>query len=282
MSKISAYPERHHYENEAKALVEKHPSLKEPGSEKGWYSWFHSLKFKLGNYRQKLSAAGCPEVVVKKRRKFEGESVKKSKKGEVNYCPDPPEGQSPENMEEKRNMMEAEMLKRDPDPQLVEDLMVATFSQRRKEIIGDQPLITEVISRWPALLHERQMDGLVPRLLEVYKAAIKTGKKQSLKDILDCLQKDDTNEKRRTAALLGLPHYISGEDPSTVVRMCDAHRETLDETMKGMQLGLLIGYEGAEREAFPREVFEIAVVVEETTLKMWHAAWPCSWLSSTV
>ncbi|XP_038555960.1 uncharacterized protein LOC119889155 [Micropterus salmoides] len=261
MSKISAYPERHHYENEAKALVEKHPSLKEPGSEMGWYSWFHSLKFKLGNYRQKLSAAGCPEVVVKKRRRFEGESVKKSKKGEVNYCPDPPEGQSPENMEEKRNMMEAEMLKRDPDPQLVEDLMVATFSQRRKEIIGDQPLITEVISRWPALLHERQIrtefkrmvtkdlleyfldrrDGLVPRLLEVYKAATKTGKKQSLKDILDCLQKDDTNEKRRTAALLGLPHYISGEDPSTVVRMCDAHRETLDETMKGMQLGLLNG-----------------------------------------
>ncbi|XP_045897805.1 uncharacterized protein LOC123985308 isoform X2 [Micropterus dolomieu] len=142
---------------------------------------------------------------------------------------------------EKCNMMEAEMLKRDPDPQLVEDLMVATFSQRRKEIIGDQPLITEVISRWPALLHERQIrtefkrmvtkdlleyfldrrDGLVPRLLEVYKAATKTGKKQSLKDILDCLQKDDTNEKRRTAALLGLPHYISGEDPSTVVRMCD-------------------------------------------------------------
>ncbi|XP_078125421.1 GTPase IMAP family member 4-like [Sander vitreus] len=60
------------------------------------------------------------------------------------------------------------------------------------------------------------LDGLVPRLLEVYKAA--TGKKQSLKEILDCLQ-SDTNE--RTAALLGLPHYMSGEDPSTVIRMCN-------------------------------------------------------------
>ena len=68
MSKISAYPGRQHYESVAKALVEKHPCLKEPGSDKGWYSWFHSLKFKLGNYRQKLGAAGCPEVVINKRK----------------------------------------------------------------------------------------------------------------------------------------------------------------------------------------------------------------------
>jgi len=108
MSKISPYPERQHYENVAKALVEKHPSLKEPGSGKGWYGWFHSLKFKLGNYRQKLSAAGCPEVRVNKRKGEEakGPRMKKSKKGEVHYCPDPPEGLSDEDMEEKRRMME--------------------------------------------------------------------------------------------------------------------------------------------------------------------------------
>ncbi|KAG7513431.1 hypothetical protein JOB18_007650 [Solea senegalensis] len=34
-----------------------------------------------------------------------------------------------------------------------------------------------------------------------------------------------------------------------------AHGETLDEAMKGMQIGLLISYEGAERDA---------VVIEET------------------
>ncbi|KAJ8340738.1 hypothetical protein SKAU_G00353710 [Synaphobranchus kaupii] len=130
--------------------------------------------------------------------------------------------------------MEAEMQKRDPDHQLLEDLMVATFSQRRKDIVGDQPLITEVISRWPALLHERTgLDGLVPRLLEVYKAATKSGKKQSLKDILDCL-------------------------------VGDAHAENLDEAMKGMQLGILIGYQGGEQAAIPHEIFSVAVVVEET------------------
>ncbi|KAA0708080.1 hypothetical protein E1301_Tti018750 [Triplophysa tibetana] len=240
MSKISPYPERQHYENVAKALVEKHPSLKEPGSGKGWYGWFHSLKFKLGNYRQKLSAAGCPEV---------------------------------------------EVLKKDSDHQQIDELMSATFSKRRKEIVGDQPLIGDVIARWPAMFCERQvraefkrvvsidllesfLDGLddpAPRLLEVYEAATKSAKKPALKAILDCLKKDDTNERRRIAALLGLPHYLR-EEPSDIIRMCDAHGETLAAAMEGMQLGLLIGYEGDNQDAFPREVFNVAVVVEETAV----------------
>jgi len=36
--------------------------------------------------------------------------------------------------------------------------------------------------------------------------------------------------------------------------------------MKGMQLGLLIGYEDDNQNAFPREVFNGAVVVEETVV----------------
>lgn len=158
MSKITAYPEKNHYESVAKALMKKHPGLKAPGSGKGWFSWFHSLKFKLGNY-QKLGAAGCPEVIVNKRKVGgpKGKRLKKSKKGEVNCCPDPLEGQSAEIMEEKRKMMEAEMQKKDPNQQLVEELMMATFSQRRQEIIGDQPLDAEVLSRWPDLLQERQV-----------------------------------------------------------------------------------------------------------------------------
>ncbi|KAI4809765.1 hypothetical protein KUCAC02_018630 [Chaenocephalus aceratus] len=182
MSKISAYPEKRHYETVAKALVEKHPGLKDPGSEKGWQSWFFSLKFKLGNYRQKLSTAGCHEVLVNKRKGVEakGSHLKKSKKGEVNYCPDLPEGLISDDMEEKRQQMEMEMPKKDPDHQFIE-----AFSQRRREIVGDQPLITELKSRWPALFSERQ----------------------------------NTNERRRTAALLGLSHFLSGENQANVIRM---------------------------------------------------------------
>ncbi|XP_048826440.1 uncharacterized protein LOC125704624 [Brienomyrus brachyistius] len=188
--------------------------------------------------------------------------------------------------------MVAEMQKKDPDPQLVDEL---TFSQCRQEIIGEQPLPAEVLSRGPALFLERQvraefrrvvitdilqsflvgLDALVPRLLEIYKAATKSGKKQALKDILDCLEKNDTSERRSTAALVGLPHYIS-QDPSDVIRMCDAHGETLDLAMKGMQVGLLIGYEGAEKDALPREVFDVAVVVEETIVVNNLKDVPCS------
>ncbi|KAI9525218.1 hypothetical protein NQZ68_009898 [Dissostichus eleginoides] len=284
MSKISDYPEKRHYETVVKALVEKHPGLKDPGSEKGWQSWFYSLKFKLGNYRKKLSAAGCHEVVVNKRKGVEAKGSRhKKSKGEVNYCPDLPEGQSTDDMEEKRQQMEMEMPKKDPDHQLIEVLMSDTFSQRRREIVGDQPLITELKSRWPALFSERQiqaefqrivttdllssfldgLDGLAPTLLEVHKGASRTGKKPALKSILDCLEKDDTNERRRTAALLGLSHYMSGENQANVIRMCDAHGDTLEEAVKGMQVGLLIGYEG-ERDAFPQQIFNVAVVVEET------------------
>lgn len=74
-------------------------------------------------------------------------NVKKSKR-EVNYLLG--------NGEEKQKMIVVEMQKKDPDLQLVDDLMAATFSKRRQEIV-DQPLIPEVPSRWPALFHERHM-----------------------------------------------------------------------------------------------------------------------------
>lgn len=43
-----------------------------------------------------------------------------------------------------------------------------------------------------------------------------------------------------------------------------AHADILDDAMKGMQVGLLIACEGSELGAIPHEVFDVAVVVEET------------------
>ena len=56
--------------------------------------WFYSLKFKLGNYSQKLG--GNQQT---KRRRCRGE-VK-----EVNYCLDSPDEQDPENVEEMQKVM---------------------------------------------------------------------------------------------------------------------------------------------------------------------------------
>jgi len=81
ITKITPYPTKNNVESVAKALVVKHPCLREPGSGQGWYCWKFSLVFMMGNYRQRMMAAGCPEVLVNKRKRGKGKSkpVKKSK-----------------------------------------------------------------------------------------------------------------------------------------------------------------------------------------------------------
>ncbi|XP_034542093.1 uncharacterized protein LOC117814722 [Notolabrus celidotus] len=286
ISKVTAYPSKEHYESVATALVAKHPCLRELGSEKGWYCWVFSLKFKMGNYRQRLMAAGCPEVVVNKRKRGQTSSkvLKKSKKGEVHYLPDPPAGQSAFTSEENRKTMLLEVQKCDPDLQLLDEMMTATFSQRRKEVIGDEPPVSELVNRWPALFNERQiraefgrivttdllsflegLDAWTPSLLQLCKAAISSSRRLTLQSVMQCLEKEDTNQNRRTAVLLGLPGFFA-EDTSEIIRMCDVHGETLDVLMKGMRVGLLIGHEGVLHDAFPMQVFHVAVVVEETII----------------
>ncbi|XP_060770122.1 lactation elevated protein 1 homolog B isoform X3 [Neoarius graeffei] len=281
ITKITPYPTRDNIESVAKALVVKHPCLREPGSGQGWYCWKFSLVFKMGNYRQRMMVAGCPEVLVNKRKRGQGNGkpLKKSKKGEIHYLPEPPEGQTAFKAEKDRETMALEVQKRDPDLQVLDELMAATFSQQRQEIIGDEPLISAVMDRWPALFSERQLiaefcrivtkdllesflsglDAFMPSLLQLYKAAAASGRRLALSRILDCLQKEDTNQNQRTAALLGLPCYFS-EDSSNVIRMCDAHGDMI---MRGMEVGLRIGHEGHLQDAFPLEVFHVAVVVEE-------------------
>ena len=46
---FTAYPEKEQFEAVAKALVQTHLCLKEPGSSSGWDGWKNSVKFKMGN-----------------------------------------------------------------------------------------------------------------------------------------------------------------------------------------------------------------------------------------
>lgn len=59
--------------------------------------------------------------------------------------PEPPEGQTAGKSDKDRETMLLEVQKRDPDLQL---------SQQRQEIIGDEPFISAVMDRWPALFSE--------------------------------------------------------------------------------------------------------------------------------
>ncbi|KAK0155369.1 Sterile alpha motif domain-containing protein 3 [Merluccius polli] len=248
ITRITCYPSKDNLESIAKALVAKHPCLREPGSGKGWYCWRFSLIFKMGNYRQRMMAAGCPEVLVNKRkRKGNTKPVKKAKKGEIHYLPEPPDGQTTVKSEKDRETMLLEVQKREPDLHLLDELMTATFSQRRQEIIGDEPLISAVKDRWPALFSERQLSAEFSRIVtkdllesfldlmpwcQMYGEAAASGRRVRLSSVLSCLQKE-------------------------------AHGETLDVLMSGMQVGLLIGHEGPLHDAFPLDVFNVALVVEE-------------------
>lgn len=106
-----------------------------------------------------MMAAGCPDVLVNKRKRGQEKSkpVKKPSKGEIHYLPQPPEGQNAVKSEKDHETMLLEVQKRDPDLQVLDELMTATFSQRRQEIIGVEPLISAVMDRWPALFSERQV-----------------------------------------------------------------------------------------------------------------------------
>lgn len=156
------YPEPHEIESVAAALVLKHPCLTEPGSGKAYEGWLASITYKLGNYRSKLRAAGCAEVNVNKRARDEEseesrKTMKKSKRGEVNYLPDHPEGENDDSLEEDRLNLLEEVKKRRGDPTVIREKMQHTFSLRRKEIVKKAPMVSEVQERWPALFCEDEV-----------------------------------------------------------------------------------------------------------------------------
>lgn len=51
---FKAYPSDKEIAMAAEYLVAKHPCLKEAGSETGWNGWKNSIKFKMGNCRNKM------------------------------------------------------------------------------------------------------------------------------------------------------------------------------------------------------------------------------------
>ncbi|CAL9690314.1 unnamed protein product [Knipowitschia caucasica] len=234
--KYTAYPDDWHYTEVAKALISKHPCLREPGSPTGYSAWVNSLKFKMGNFRSKLRDCGMADVLCNKNPKGQdegraGKTIKKARRSETNFLPNFPEGQDEEAQEKARELLANEMRKKNPDLPLISKLMIQTFALRRKEIIEDQPPIQRMLGRWPALFTKQQvlaeftrvasknlendffraLDRFVPRLLELFKA--KKGKVgETLEGILTRTQTTTHDDvATRTAVLKCLPVYF-GDD----------------------------------------------------------------------
>lgn len=162
---FKAYPTKDEFDAVAKALVQTHPCLKEPGSVSGWDGWRNSLKFKMGNYRSKMRLLGRLDVTVNSRKSGRSpteddphnKEIKKPRKGEINFLPNYPEGLDQHHLEEARQVLVQEMKKAKPNGSLVKKEMNMTFAQRRAEVVKDKPPIIEMVQRWPALFTESQV-----------------------------------------------------------------------------------------------------------------------------
>ncbi|XP_072571901.1 uncharacterized protein [Paramormyrops kingsleyae] len=195
-----------------------------------------NLKFKMGNFRQRLRVAGCPELKVNTRTSSQtgSKKLKRAKKSEVNFLPGFPEGKTQHDLDIERSVLVSEMKKRKVDWRQIDEMMFNTFSLRRKEIVEDEPLVAQVKERWPALFSERQVEAEFARLTSVdLKGSLFAGLDQYLERFLElyktksgiagltrlikCLDDDSSTQRKRTVLLLGLPHFLK-EDPSHIFK----------------------------------------------------------------
>ena len=159
---VKAYPDQDQIESIASALITRNPCLREAGSDTGYVSWKTSIKYKLGNYRSKLRQAGCFEVSInQKKRSSEDDSashsLKRAMRGEMNHVPDHPENHNDESLEKERLDL-VEELKKNKNVALIRQKMALTFFLRRQEIVDLQPMVSEVLERWPALFREAEVN----------------------------------------------------------------------------------------------------------------------------
>uniref|UniRef100_A0AAR2KGA4 Uncharacterized protein n=1 Tax=Pygocentrus nattereri TaxID=42514 RepID=A0AAR2KGA4_PYGNA len=165
--KLKAYPSGEQIRKASEALVTKHLCLRERGSKTGYDGWKNSLCFKMGNYRTKLSRAGVKDVAVNagKRSKSNPEasasrsSIKRPRRGEVNFLPNYPSGENKDILETLRLAMVEEFKKTTAERNmiLIHQHMQRTFALRREEIVNSTSPIADLKERWPALFGEAQL-----------------------------------------------------------------------------------------------------------------------------
>ncbi|KAK6319807.1 hypothetical protein J4Q44_G00089140 [Coregonus suidteri] len=191
---------------------------------------------------------------------------------------DIPQGRTLDSLVEERKTFEDEIKKKKPDLKRIDSLMRSTFALRRQEIVENEPLVSDVKSKWPALFSQRQiaaefmrlvsadlhkslLDGLdryVPRLLELYRA--QGSRVTQLQHLLESLGVQNSNQNKRAAALLGLPHFMK-EDPSNFIKFCQAS-DSKEGVVTGVDVGVLIVREDGEEAVLPNNVLDVSVILE--------------------
>ncbi|XP_038144333.1 uncharacterized protein LOC119785654 [Cyprinodon tularosa] len=169
-----AYPTDADLSDVAEALTRKHPCLRQPDSFNESYGWKLKLKCKMSNYRTQLRSDGLSSELMVNTLKsksredatpFPAKNVKKARRGETNYYPQP-SGESPENLEKERASLLTEIKIRNNERTIWEK-MARTFQFRRQEIVDQKPTIENLMERWPALFQMEEVDAEFLRVTAV-------------------------------------------------------------------------------------------------------------------
>uniref|UniRef100_A0A8P4KSQ0 Uncharacterized protein n=2 Tax=Dicentrarchus labrax TaxID=13489 RepID=A0A8P4KSQ0_DICLA len=130
-----------------------------------WRTWL--LKSRLS-----FNRAGRPEVAVNSlKNKRSGQqtpaaNIKKPRKGDVNFCPNIPSGETRDSLEVERVALLTEVKKKKKDKAVIKEKMQHTFSLRRQEIL-QEPKIPEFLNKWPALFDVSEINLEFMRLTTV-------------------------------------------------------------------------------------------------------------------
>lgn len=82
--------------------------------------------------------------------------VKRPKKAEVNYCNAYPTGEKAKTLEMAIVALLSEVQKINNDDK-VAMMMDKTFALRREEVVGEEPMMADFKTRWPALFHVHEV-----------------------------------------------------------------------------------------------------------------------------
>ncbi|XP_056105890.1 uncharacterized protein LOC130084457 [Rhinichthys klamathensis goyatoka] len=156
--------------------------------------------------------------------------------------------------------------------------MNATYALRRQEIVEEEPPVVEMTVRWPALFTERQiakeftrltsmhinkfyegLDSHLHKLLQLFRLK-RFEEVQEMTSLMESLDKDASNQRKRAAALQGLPWYMK-ENPSTLMKRCEP-TDPEEDFIKGMVIGILLVVEDV-KEPLPVSYNDVAIVIEE-------------------
>lgn len=78
----------------------------------------------------------------------------------MTFLPDFAAGTTQSDYHMERSVVASQLKKRKFDWKQIDEMMKNTFPLRRKEIVEDEPPVTEIKDRWPALFSERQVSCL--------------------------------------------------------------------------------------------------------------------------